>query len=79
MVLSLIKEKALRSVFGPLEETLKQKTKMVYSVLAVTFLVALVSLLISIANRSTKETTYWYDPHDVIMIEEAAYVTVYQR
>lgn len=80
MVWTTLKEKALNSVFAPLQETLRQKSRVAYTALAITFLLALASLVMTMYYRYSSSTnepiSYWYDP-EIVTIDNQAYVTVY--
>lgn len=82
MVWTMIKEKTLNSVFGPLQETLRQKSRIVYGVLAVTFILTLISFVLALASHfktGAVSVKYWMDPNDIVVIENQEYATVYAR
>jgi len=79
MVFTLLKQKALDSIFGPLQEVVKQKSRIVYATITITFILAFVAFVLALVNQFQRvEPAYWYDPN-VVTIDHKPYVTVYAR
>lgn len=73
-----LKEKVLSSVFGPLQETLQQKSRIIFSVLGFTFFLALCSFILTVVNHyRIQSDVYWIDPNSAVQVDQTIYVMAY--